>query len=185
MVGSDQKAARMDYIAYLGLGSNIGDRVANLMSAIQSLGKLGTVVSVSPLYETEPVGYADQPWFLNCALALKTYLAPEEVLDATLSIEGEMGRIRTVPKGPRIIDLDILFWGDQVLDTPELTIPHPALHERRFVLAPLEEIAPDFRHPIRRKTVKEMLRELPEGYAVRKFNDSRWQSSIHAGDLRT
>ena len=151
----------MKKIAYLSLGSNVGDRRANLRTAIGKLLNLGNLVDVSSFYETEPVEFTEQPWFINCVVALQTNLSAEEFLKQVLAIEGEMGRTRTRPKGPRIIDLDILLFGDAHLNTPQLTIPHPAMHQRRFVLEPLAEIAPDAKHPILKKTAREMLKQLP------------------------
>ena len=154
---------------YLSLGSNVGHREQNLRTAIERLGELGDVKAVSSFYETEPVEYTAQPWFLNAAVALETELMPKQLLARLLTIEQEMGRKRTIGKGPRTIDLDILLFGKSVVDTAGLTIPHPALHERRFVLEPLAEIAPDVRHPIFKRTVREMRDALPEGTgAVRK-----------------
>ncbi len=151
----------MKKIAYLSLGSNVGDRRANLRTAIGKLLNLGNLVDVSSFYETEPVEFTEQPWFINCVVALQTNLSAEEFLKQVLAIEGEMGRTRTQPKGPRNIDLDILLFGDAHLNTPPLTIPHPAMHQRRFVLEPLAEIAPDAKHPILKKTAREMLKQLP------------------------
>ena len=153
---------------YLSLGSNMGDRAANLQSAIQKLGQLGTVAAVSAFYETEPVEFTDQPWFLNCAVALDTENTPAHLLRALLEIERTMGRLRTNQKGPRTIDLDILLFGDSSVNTAALTIPHPAMHQRRFVLEPLAEIAPDARHPILDKTIRELRDALPPGQAVRR-----------------
>lgn len=158
----------MREIAYLSLGSNVGNRQQNLRSAIGQLSRLGKVIAVSSFYETEPVEFTDQPWFLNCAVSLETPLQPAQLMNDLLGIEREMGRERGRHKGPRLIDLDILLFGDAVLKTPELTIPHPAMAERRFVLQPLAEIAPELRHPDLNKTVRELLSELPPGQTVQR-----------------
>ena len=159
-------------LAYLSLGSNIGDREAALREAIQRLAAIGRVALVSSIYETEPVEVPDQPWFLNCAVALETEKTPEQLLSEILSIEEEMGRRRVQEKGPRNIDADILLYGDAVVESPSLTIPHPAMQQRRFVLEPLAEIAPEARNPLSGKSVREMLEALPPGQAVRKITKS-------------
>jgi 2-amino-4-hydroxy-6-hydroxymethyldihydropteridine diphosphokinase len=159
----------MPHLVYLSLGSNLGDREAQLQEVIRRLESTGTLRSVSSIYETEPVEFTDQPQFLNCAVALETSSTPEQLMLQLLTIEKAMGRQRIQTKGPRTIDLDILFFGDEIVDTPGLTIPHPAMQHRRFVLEPLAEIAPDAMHPVLRKTVRELLEELPSGQSVRRM----------------
>jgi 2-amino-4-hydroxy-6-hydroxymethyldihydropteridine diphosphokinase len=162
----------MNNIAYLSLGSNIGDREAHLRDAIARLDACGRVRAVSSFYETEPVEFREQTWFLNCSVALETEVTPEEMITCLLGIEREMGRERIQKKGPRIIDIDILLFGDLVANAPDLTIPHPAMAARRFVLEPLAEIAPEVRHPVLKQTIQEMLDELAVGQTVRKVEGS-------------
>jgi 2-amino-4-hydroxy-6-hydroxymethyldihydropteridine diphosphokinase len=156
----------------LSIGSNLGDRRANLENALQLLGNLGQVSAVSSFYETEPVELTAQPWFLNCAVKLETNRMPKQLMKSILDIEREMGRQRKQKKGPRNIDIDILFFGNSVVEAQGLTIPHPALHQRRFVLEPLVEIAPEFRHPVFKRTVRELRDALPPGQTVSKIKSS-------------
>jgi 2-amino-4-hydroxy-6-hydroxymethyldihydropteridine diphosphokinase len=158
--------------AYLSLGSNTGDRATNLREAITRLSQAGKVVAVSSFYETEPVEFTSQPWFLNCAVALDTDKTPNELLQTALAIERAMGRKRTQEKGPRNIDIDILLFEDAIVDEKGLKIPHPGLTSRRFVLEPLAEIAPEARDPALKKTVRELLAALPPGQSVRKLEGS-------------
>ncbi len=158
----------MHKTVYLSLGSNLGDRAANLRAAIAKLAALGSVDAISSFYETEPVEFASQPWFLNCAAKLNTEKMPRQLISAILSAERSMGRQRTQKNGPRIIDIDILLFGSSVIETASLTVPHPRLHERRFVLEPLAEIAPEVRHPVFKRTMRELRDALPAGQAVRR-----------------
>jgi 2-amino-4-hydroxy-6-hydroxymethyldihydropteridine diphosphokinase len=165
-------------LAYLSLGSNVGDREAHLRDALARLGAASRVVAVSSFYETEPVEFTSQPWFLNCAVALETSQTPQQLMTTILGIEEEMGRRRVQKKGPRSIDIDILIFvtgetvtgemQDTFADSKELTIPHPAMHQRRFVLEPLAELAPDVVHPVFKKTIRELHDALAEGQVVRK-----------------
>ena len=159
----------MANLVYLSLGSNIGDRETNLHEAIRRLRAHSHVVSVSSFYETEPVEFTQQARFLNCAVALQTDDSPAHLMASLLQIEQDMGRQRLQKKGPRIIDIDILLFGDQVVNAPELTIPHPAMAQRRFVLEPLVEIAPGVRHPRLKKSIRELLDALPPGQTVRRI----------------
>jgi 2-amino-4-hydroxy-6-hydroxymethyldihydropteridine diphosphokinase len=159
----------MPRLVYLSLGSNVGDREAQLRDAQARLGAAGRVVAASSFYETEPVESTEQPWFLNFALALETSNTPQQLMTAILRIEEEMGRRRVQKKGPRPIDIDILLFDDIIMDSTNLTIPHPALHQRRFVLEPMAEIASEVLHPGLKKTIRELRDALPPGQVVRKL----------------
>ncbi len=158
----------MGEIAYLSLGSNLGDRAANLRTAIAQLEVAGRLLEVSALYETQPVDVPDQPWFLNCIAAIETDKTPRELLQLALQIEAAMGRLRMGEKGPRNIDIDIVLFADRMVNEPGLRIPHPAMHQRRFVLEPLVEVAPEARHPELGKTARELLAGLPGEQTVRR-----------------
>lgn len=158
----------MSVIAYIGIGSNIGDKKANCRRAIELLKQAGTVTAVSSLYYTEPVGYREQEDFINAVAAVETEQSPEALLEACQAIEQEMGRTRTLRWGPRIIDLDILLFGNAVVDEPDLVIPHPLMASRRFVLAPLAEIAPGMVHPLLEKSASQLLQELEDTSTVMK-----------------
>jgi len=157
--------------AYLGLGSNLGNRQENLNKALRYLSQRLQVKKVSSIYDTEPIGNTEQPRFLNLACQIYTRLAPTELLTLAKGIELKLGRIPGRANAPRPIDIDILFYGDQVIETPELVIPHPRLTERAFVLIPLNEIARDLVHPGNGKTVKELLEKVTEVQGVFKLEE--------------
>lgn len=147
----------LEHTLYLALGTNLGDRPANLRAAVAALPPAVRVTAVSPIYETPPWGFTDQPAFLNMAVRGKTNLPPLALLDFLKTLETDLGRRQSFRWGPRLIDLDILFYADLTLDTPPLTLPHPRLHERAFVLIPLADIAPALVHPVLQKTIAELL----------------------------
>ena len=153
---------------YLSVGSNLGDRAAHLKGAIKRMDTLGKIMAVSSFYETEPVELTAQPWFLNCAVELDTEKMPKQLLTSIFDIEEEMGRRRVQKKGPRTVDIDILLFGNSIIKAKGLTIPHPAMHDRRFVLEPLAEIAPEIRHPIFKRTIRELRDALPPGQEVKR-----------------
>jgi len=159
----------MQKAVYLSLGSNLGDREANLRQAIEKLGDLGAVVAVSSVYETEPFEVGPQPWFLNCAVRLETEKMPRQLIAAILNLEQTMGRQRPKERAPRTIDIDILLFGSSIVELPSVTIPHPRMHQRRFVLEPLAEIAPDQRHPVFKRTIRDLRDALPPGQPVKRL----------------
>jgi len=155
---------------YLSLGSNVGDREANLRAAIDELPHAGVAVAkISSFYETEPVDLREQPWFLNCAVEVETHFDAITLLRTLREIETKMGSRKLVAKGPRLIDMDILLYGAQTIDTPELQVPHPRMHLRRFVLVPLAEIAPEAMHASLKRTVKQLLEETPDRSMARRI----------------
>ncbi len=155
---------------YLSLGSNVGERMRNLSAAIKALEAAGVAVTqASSIYETEPVDLLEQPWFLNCVVEATTDISALELLHVLRRIETRMGNDKPVPKGPRKIDIDILLYGDETIDTPKLQVPHPRMHLRRFVLVPLAEIAPELRHPSWSGTVTELLAKTPDRSEVRRM----------------
>lgn len=159
-----QVVGQVKHRVFIAIGSNLGDREKNILDAINYLIEAGLdVKKVSSIIETEPYGYTDQEPFLNCAVEAYTNLSPQELLLLLLDIEKHLHRVRTVKWGPRTIDLDIIFFDDLVINEPNLTIPHPDMQNRVFVLEPIAEIEPDFVHPVLKKTVKELLSELKGG----------------------
>ena len=146
-----------EHIVYLALGSNLGNRAANLKEAITSLSPQMDVKAKSKVYETPPWGYAEQEKFLNQVLQVKTYVKPEPLLKHLKRLEVALGRVPSFPNGPRLIDIDILFYDDLVFQSPLLEIPHPHVHERGFVLLPMLDIAPDYIHPVKQKSVRDLI----------------------------
>lgn len=149
--------------AYLGLGTNLGDREANLRSALAELASDRLIVKrVSSIWETAPQDMLDQPYFLNQVAEIETDLFPRQLFERAKQVERKLGRVASQPKGPRVIDIDILLYGSSVVSTPEIEIPHARIASRRFVLAPLAELVPDLRHPVTKRTVRQMLAAVQE-----------------------
>lgn len=161
-------------VVYLGLGSNCGDRLAFLQSATRRLHAEVTLTQVSSVYETEPVGFAEQPWFLNAVLEGYTELKPDALLQFALDIESSLGRARSFPNAPRTIDIDILLYGELKTASPSLTIPHPRLTERGFTLCPLTEIAPQLVHPVTGESMESILATAVGLEETRHFADQNW-----------
>jgi len=163
------------HIAFIGLGSNIGDKVANLKKAIEELGKIqgNKVLAVSSFYKTEPVGGVEQDWFVNAAAKVETGLAPKSLLKALLDIEKNLGRVRDIKWGPRIIDLDILLYDDLIIAEEGLIIPHPYLYERGFVLVPLAEIAAEVMHPELKKSMSELMNGLHDNKKIERVGGAQ------------
>jgi len=158
---------------YLLLGSNLSDREKNLSDGRDSIQHIGSLLTVSSIYQTEAWGHREQPDFLNQVVQIDFKKSPRELLGNILTIETKMGRVRTEKWGPRLIDIDILFWEDLIINEPDLTIPHPQLHLRRFTLLPLVEIAPALIHPVLHKSCTQLLVECPDGSAVNRYASTR------------
>ena len=154
---------------YLGLGSNLGDRMGNLTSAVWRLSRKMIIKKLSSIYDTQPVGYREQPLFLNAVISALTKLDPTELLSFVKMIENDLGRKPSFPNAPRPIDIDILFYGDRIIQTAELIIPHPRIEERAFVLVPLAEIAPELVHPVTHKKVEDLLVDIEDAAGIKRI----------------
>ncbi len=164
--------------AWIALGSNLGPRREHLRAALGELRALGRLAAVSPLYETEPVGLREQPPFLNAVAQLQTALPPRALLEEMLAIEARRGRLRRLKDGPRTLDLDLLSYGAAVITEPGLEVPHPRLHLRRFVLAPLAAVAPGWRHPVLGNTARELLERLDDPAAAAEAEGPEWAAGL-------
>jgi 2-amino-4-hydroxy-6-hydroxymethyldihydropteridine diphosphokinase len=161
----------MENIAFIGIGSNVGDKIKNCRQAITEIRqcKQNRLIAQSPLYKTEPIGYTRQDWFINCVIKVETNFTSYELLNALEDIEMSMGRERVHKWGPRIIDLDILFFNDEIFQCEGLTIPHPEVQNRAFVLVPLREIARDYIHPLLKRSIAQLVADLGTGQGIEKL----------------
>ncbi len=169
-------------IAFIGIGSNLGNRIENCIKGIEGISTFAKILSLSSFYETEPVDREDQPDFINCMAKIQTSLPPFELLTSLKSLENSVGRKQLDRRGPRVIDLDIISYDDLIIETEALIVPHPRAHMRRFVLQPLFEIAPGFIHPLLKRTVLELLKELKCTKRVLRVNNS---STFYSHKLTT
>ena len=165
----------MRHIAYIGIGSNVGDKARQCEQGISEIQKLDRhrLLARSSLYKTQPIGYIEQDWFINLVIKIETEMDAPALLSSLKEIESRLGRVETLRWGPRTIDLDILFFNDHQIQTDELTVPHPLIQDRQFVLVPLAEIDPNLTHPVLKKTVKELLERLKEDRGVERLPDAR------------
>lgn len=171
-----------EYPVFIGIGSNIGDAAYNCARGIEGIGEIdgNKIIAISSFYRSEPIGHIEQDWFVNCVIKIKTDLTPHSLLTALHDVEKSFGRKRGIKYGPRVIDLDVLLFDSLIIDEGEFKIPHPRMHERRFVLEPMSEIDANFIHPVTKKTIKELLTELGGSQKVEPLLSI--QSPIHQSE---